>query len=120
MLNMSDITQKSPFVQRLEEEMLRRGIPDRAALGRDVGIPYHRLNPWWIRIKSKPNAADLLALAKFFDVSETYLLSGGPRKPFSRMASLLQRAESLDPQLQDELEIFLDFLEARRSSSEKA
>lgn len=112
---MAEETGKSPFVLRLEEEMRRKGIEDRAALSRAVKIPYHRLNPWWVRPKAKANAADLLALAKFFDVDEEFLLRGGERKPFQRMAALLRRAEALDEAMQAELESYLTYLEIRAS-----
>jgi len=93
--------------------MLAQNIADRAELGRLAGIPYHRLNPWWIRATSKPNASDLLAVAKTLNVSENYLLNGGDRRPFDRLEALLKRAENLDEKLQGELESYLEYLEQK-------
>lgn len=105
--------EKSPFVLRLEDEMQRAGIPDRADLARAMGVSYHRVNPWWVRPGAKPSAADLLTLARLFSVSEKYLLLGGERRSFRRMEALLARAESLDEAAQDDLESYLDYLEAK-------
>lgn len=92
--------------------MHRKAVPDRATLGRETGIPYHRLNPWWQR-RGKPNAADALTLARFFDVSQDYLINGGERMPFGRLDDLLRRVESLSSQDQAALEDYLRFLETR-------
>lgn len=104
---------KSPFALRLEDEMRLKGIADRAELSRKTGIPYHRLNPWWVRPTAKPNAADLLSLATFFDIEEDYLLNGGERRPFNSLADILRRAGSLGKNDQADLESYLIFLEAR-------
>ncbi|TMV11920.1 hypothetical protein [Arenibacterium halophilum] len=113
---MTEPQDKSAFVQRLEGEMERAGIENRKELERASGIAYHRLNPWFVRPAAKPNAADLLTLARLFNVSEEYLLDGGPRRPFQRMAALLARAEALDEAAQADLESYVDFLEQRYSA----
>lgn len=107
--------EKSAFATRLEEEMRRSGIADRASLARATGIPYHRLNPWFIRPKAKPNASDMLALSQALNVSETYLLHGGERSPRDRLDQLLVRVEALGAEAQDELESYLDYLEQKNS-----
>lgn len=114
---MAQDEEKSAFASRLEHEMAKAGISDRAELGRMTGIPYHRLNPWFIRPKAKPNAADLLAVARALDVSQDYLLHGGERRRFSRLAELVRRVEALDATAQDDLESYLEFLETRATRS---
>lgn len=101
----------SAFAQRLIELMLEKDLGEnRSALSEQTGIPYHRLNPWFIRPKAKPNAADLLVLARFFDVTESYLLSGGTRRPFNWSESLARRADRLNSNGQALLEKQLDAL----------
>ena len=72
----------SEFSERLSALMDERGM-NRADLSRATNIPYHRLNPWFIRPGAKASSADLLEVASFFGVSERYLLEGGQRDPFS-------------------------------------
>lgn len=110
---MTEMIDKSTFIARLADEMERNGIDDRSALSRITGIKYHRLNPWFTRANAKPNASDLLTLARLFNVSENYLLNGGPREPYPRLNSLIERVESLDVEQQDELESYLDFLDQK-------
>lgn len=107
---------KSAFAMRLEAEMSASGISDRAHLARVTGIPYHRLNPWFIRPSAKPNAGDLLILARTLNVSERYLLDGGERSTFNRMEDLIHRARRLSAEDQRRLEEYLDFLEAKKRS----
>lgn len=63
----------SQFAQRLTKLLEEREM-SRADLARGTNIPYHRLNPWFIRPAAKPSAPDLLAVADHLGVSEDYLL----------------------------------------------
>lgn len=69
------------FALRVSDILAERGM-NRADLARLTGIPYHRLNPWFIREAAKPNAADVLSVARHLGVSARYLVNGGDREPF--------------------------------------
>ncbi|WP_179209146.1 MULTISPECIES: helix-turn-helix domain-containing protein [Haematobacter] len=88
-------------------------------LARELDVPYHRLQPWFRRPKALPKGPDLYAIAQFFNVDEGYLLHGGDRRPFNRLASLQARAKLLDEAGQRDLANFLDYLLARQEGSDK-
>lgn len=86
-----------------------RGIR-RAELARALSIPYHRLNPWFVRPAAKPNAEDLDALAKYFGVPIGHLINGDPIPEASARDWILQVYDKLPPQKRENLEAFVRFL----------
>ena len=103
----------SDFAQRLQAEIEAKGI-DRKELSRVTAIPYHRIDPWFRRPKAKPRGDDLLVVARFFDVDQDYLLSGGERRPFNLGSIVLDLHQKLDAKSQQELEDFARFLLQRQ------
>lgn len=99
----------SDFALRLDAEIKALGR-DRKSFASDVGIPYHRLDPWFRRPKAKPRGADLLMVARHLNVSQDYLLLGGERRPFDPSASLIEQAALLDDEGLRELENYARFL----------
>jgi hypothetical protein len=111
----------SKFAMRLQQEIDAKGI-DRKTLSRDTEIPYHRIDPWFRRPKSKPRGTDLLIVARYFNVSQDYLMDGGERRPFDPKSSVLAQAQVLDDKSLRELEEFARFLVQRQEqrASEQA
>jgi hypothetical protein len=103
----------SDFAKRLQQEIDARGI-DRKELSRATDIPYHRIDPWFRRVKAKPRGDDLLVVARFLDVDQGYLLSGGTRQPFNPDAVVLRLHQMLDAKSRQELEDFALFLLQRQ------
>ncbi len=103
----------SGFAKRLQAEIDAKGI-DRKVLSKEAGIPYHRIDPWFRRLKAKPRGTDLLVVARYFNVSQDYLWEGGERRPFDPKSSLLAQAQVLDENGLRELEDFAHFLVQRQ------
>lgn len=103
----------SDFAKRLQAEIDARGT-DRKAVSRATGIPYHRLDPWFRRLKAKPRSDDLLLVARFFDVDPDYLLKGGERRSFDPASEVLGIHAQLGSAAQRELEEFARFLLQRQ------
>lgn len=99
----------SGFAIRLQAELDARSI-DRKALSEATAIPYHRMTSWFRRAKSKPRGDDLLVVAKYLDLDQTYLLSGGDRRPFNPQAAVLAQAALLDDSNLRKLADFAQFL----------
>jgi hypothetical protein len=99
----------SGFAIRLQAELDARGI-DRKALSEATDIPYHRMTSWFRRAKSKPRGDDLLVVAKYLDLDQAYLLSGGKRQPFNPQAAVLAQAALLDDSNLRKLADFAQFL----------
>lgn len=103
----------SDFAKRLQQEIDDRGI-DRKGLSRATDIPYHRIDPWFRRVKARPRGDDLLVVARYFDVDQDYLLNGGPRRPFNPSSGVLSLHQMLDAGSRKELEDFARFLLQRQ------
>lgn len=99
----------SGFAVRVQTELDARGI-DRKVLSDATEIPYHRLTSWFRRAKSKPRGDDLLVVAKYLDLDQAYLLSGGERRPFNPQAAVLAQAALLDDSNLRKLADFAQFL----------
>lgn len=103
----------SAFAERLQSEIDARGL-DRKALSVATDIPYHRMDPWFRRVKSKPRSDDLLVISRFLDVDPDYLLKGGDRRPFDPGAEVIGIHAQLESAGQQELEEFARFLLQRQ------
>lgn len=99
----------SDFAKRLQAEIDLLGT-DRKALAEACGIPYHRMDPWFRRPKSKPRGGDLLAIARRLNVSQDYLLYGGNRTAFDARSALADQVRALDDDMIRELEEYARFL----------
>lgn len=89
----------------------------RADLSRKADIPYHRINPWFVRPTAKPSGPDLTTVARVMGVSEDWLVNGGRRRPFDARESLAARIARLDDDGRAQVESFLDYLLERRSTT---
>lgn len=107
------VMEMSAFAERLQREIDARGT-DRKAVSRATGIPYHRLDPWFRRIKAKPRSDDLLVIARFLDVDPDYLLKGGERRPFDPGSEVMGIHAQLESRGRQELEEFARFLLQRQ------
>ena len=99
----------SDFARRLQAEIDLLEI-DRKAFAEACGIPYHRMDPWFRRPKSKPRGADLLAVARRLNVAQDYLLFGGERRPFDAKTALADQVAELDDDMLRELEDYARYL----------
>ena len=110
----------NPITQRILALMKARGIT-RAELGRALSIPYHRLNPWFVRPAAKPNAEDLDALAKYFGVPAGHIINGDPIPEPAARDWILKVYDELPPQKREHLEAFVRFLaeEERNQGTEQ-
>ncbi len=82
----------------------------KASLGRATGIPYHRLNPWFIRDNAKPNAVDIEAVAGALNVHSSFLITGRADEPHDEKSWILAVYESLPSDKQSQLEGFARYL----------
>lgn len=89
----------------------------KADLARAAHIPYHRLNPWFIRDNAKPNAEDIEAVASALNVQPSFLISGHADEPHDERSWILSVYDSLPADKQAQLEGFARFLadEVKRS-----
>jgi transcriptional regulator with XRE-family HTH domain len=113
----------SEFAQRLQRLMADRDNMTRADLERATGIPYHRINPWFVRETAKPNAQDVQTVAAYFGVAPDYLLHGiTPDARDEFIDELIERAKALDDDKFNQLRVFLEFIEdeTKNRSQEKA
>lgn len=105
----------SKFLQTLEALMTQKSVT-LADLARETGIKYHRAAQWKRSNVDSPNGADLEALALYFKVSTSFLLSGktDPSKD-DRKSILLSRISASGEDTMRQLEEYLDFLESRQN-----
>lgn len=82
----------------------------KADLARASGIPYHRLNPWFIRDNAKPNAEDIEAVATALKVQPSFLISGHADGPADERSWILSIYDNLPTDKQAQLEGFARFL----------
>lgn len=103
------------IAKRIVALLEERGI-NRAELARRANIPYHRLNPWFVRENAKPNGEDIEAVARVLNVSVSYLLHGGDREAQGPKAWIVQTYDQLDPDRRKQLEGFVKFLLSQQDS----
>lgn len=101
---------KHPIVERISAAMEREGIT-KAELSRLAGIPYHRLNPWFIRPNAKPNGEDIELVAKALKVTVEHLASGAPMP--NRRDWIMNVYDQMPPDLQREVERYARYLVER-------
>lgn len=97
--------------------MAQRGLT-KADLQRLTGIPYHRLNPWFIRDNAKPNATDVEAVAAGLQVPISHLLNGAPIESQGAREWLLATYDKLSPSGREQLEAFVRFLAEQNRKSQ--
>lgn len=102
------------FIATFDSLMKERGLNLRD-LERATGIKYHRSNQWRRSNVSKPNGEDLASLARFFAVEPSYLLTGKEAGPSDLKDATAKRISQYEEDQLRELEVFLDYLEARRA-----
>jgi len=102
--------------ERIHALMVKNGL-SKADLSRASGIPYHRLNPWFVRDNAKPNAEDIEVIAKIFNVPIEHLLKGTQVENLSARDWILQVYDILPDTQRSQLEGFVRFLadEARHT-----
>ena len=105
----------TPFAERLTALLESRGMT-RADLAREAGIPYHRLNPWFVRENSKPNGHDVDKVAEALKVSVGHLLNGDPAPNPSARDWILSSYEALDAAGRAQLEGFVKFLLSQKDN----
>lgn len=107
-----------PITQRISDLMTEQSLT-KADLSEATSIPYHRLNPWFIRHNAKPNAEDVRAVARALQVQVNYLLTGERSEPPSERDWIIGVYDSLPPEKRAQLEGFAKFLaeEARGTPS---
>lgn len=110
--------EKNPITQRIKALMDERSLT-RAELGRATGIPYHRLNPWFVRPAARPNAADIETLASYFGVSTGHILNGDERQSSDAREYILSVYDRLPPKERQQLEGFAEFLQNQLHSQGK-
>lgn len=82
----------------------------KADLARAARIPYHRLNPWFIRDNAKPNAEDIETVAAALKVQPSFLISGHADGPVDERSWIISVYDNLPPDKQAQLEGFARFL----------
>lgn len=97
----------SPVAERIQELLNAKGMT-RADLARLAGLPYHRINPWFVRPNSKASGQDLFEVAKVLGVSASYLLHGTDNET-SREA-VIRAFDQLSEAGQAELQNYAEFL----------
>lgn len=107
-----------PISDRIFTLLTDRGM-SKADLSRLSAIPYHRLNPWFVRDNAKPNAEDIERVARALDVPIEHLLNGSDSAQKPAKEWILQVYDSLNDQQRQQLEGFVRFLaqEARNNPS---
>lgn len=105
----------SAIAQRIEALMDQQGL-NRAELARRTDIPYHRLNPWFIRENAKPNGPDIERVAAALGVTVSYLIYGGEPDPKTAKNWILSTFDRLEPDQQKQLEGFARFLLAQQGN----
>ena len=98
-----------PITQRISDLMAEQGLT-KADLSDAANIPYHRLNPWFIRHNAKPNAEDVRAVARALQVQVHFLLTGEHGEPPSERDWIINLYDSLPPEKRAQLEGFAKFL----------
>ncbi|MGA0617555.1 hypothetical protein [Paracoccus sp. KR1-242] len=98
-----------PISQRIKALMDERGMT-KADLHHATGIPYHRLNPWFIRDNAKPNAEDTELVATALTTQATYLITGEVAPIHDERSWIVSVYDSLPPEKQAQLEGFARFL----------
>ncbi|WJS86728.1 helix-turn-helix transcriptional regulator [Paracoccus sp. TOH] len=98
-----------PITQRIDALMEEQGM-SKADLARSAGIPYHRLNPWFIRDNAKPNAEDIEAVAIALNVQPSFLISGQADGPRDERSWILSVYDNLPAEKRAQLEGFARFL----------
>lgn len=81
----------------------------KADLARQSGIPYHRLNPWFVR-NTAPNGPDLDAVARVLGVTTGHLVAGDPMPEPNAKDSILRYYDGLTEDRRRQLEDFARFL----------
>ncbi|WP_411838596.1 helix-turn-helix domain-containing protein [Paracoccus sp. ME4] len=109
----------STVATRITELLSEHGLT-RADLARLTNIPYHRINPWFVRENAKPNGADLEAVARVLEVSVSYLIHGGEREMLGPKAWIAATYDQLDPEQQQQLEGFVRFLLSQQNNPGKS
>lgn len=109
----------SAIAQRIDALMNQQGL-NRAELARRTNIPYHRLNPWFIRDNAKPNGPDIERVAVALGVTVSYLIYGDEPDPQSAKNWILSTFDRLAPDQQKQLEGFARFLLAQQESEGSA
>lgn len=107
----------SPITLRIKTLMDQRGM-NRADLSRATGIPYHRLNPWFIREAAKPNAEDIDKIAAYFGVQVGHLINGEPIEEPSAKSWIVSVYDRLPQKEREQLEGFVRFLDKQRDSQD--
>lgn len=98
----------NPILQRIHDRMTVLGW-SKADLGRAAKIPYHRLNPWFVR-NTTPNGPDLAAVARALGVTTGHLVAGEPITEPSARDAILGFYDSLTGDRRRQLEEFAQFL----------
>lgn len=106
------------ITQRIRALMLERGL-NRAELARKTGIPYHRINPWFVRENAKPNGPDIEAVASALGVSVSFLVYGREPDPATARDWISQTYQQLDADRQRQLEAFVQFLIAQQDAPDR-
>lgn len=103
------------IAQRIKALMDERGM-NRADLARKTEIPYHRLNPWFVRGNAKPNGPDIERVAAVLGVSVSYLIYGDEPNPASAREWIASIYDQLGPEEKKQLESFVRYLVSQRGS----
>lgn len=102
-----------PILQRIQARMEALGWT-RAELGRRADIPYHRLNPWFVR-DTHPNAEDMAAVASALSVPIGHLVAGDPIEEPSARDLILRFYDGLTDERRRQLQEFAKFLADQQS-----
>lgn len=98
----------NPILQRIQARMAVLGWT-KADLSREAGIPYHRLNPWFVR-NTKPNGPDIDAVARVLGVTTGHLVAGDPVSEPTAKDLILGYYDGLTGDRRRQLEDFARFL----------